>query len=158
MEADMTAFFHHPVAGATLAAFLTLGVSASADTAGTSTSNLPPPHPIGGLSPVGGAGTPCVTPGSYMDAFKENKPPAGGKTIALTGGIEQAFSNAWRRHEGLEPISVALVVGYAYANPRDDNIMVDTIEFGTDGCAVSRTLLSGDAWLALIRAASGIAA
>ena len=98
----------------------------------------------------------CRSVADVTGELKVDEEMLGGKTIALTGGLEQAFSDAWRHQIGGHTVPVTLVVGHAFADPRNGDLFVDTVEFGDGGCAISRTMLPVDAWNSILRSAIGI--
>jgi hypothetical protein len=98
----------------------------------------------------------CHSADQVTDALKSDQSSLGGRTVALTNGLDQAFSDAWRRRTDLPSVPVTLVVGHAFADPGTSDVLVDTIEFGDDGCAITRTMLTVDAWNAILQSAVGI--
>ena len=117
--------------------------------------DLPRPHLILSSQQTTGPSI-CHSVGQVTNSLQADQATMGGKTVALTDGLEQAFSDAWRLRTDLPPVHVSLVVGHAFADPGTGDILVDTIEFSDQGCAMSRTILTVDAWNAILKSAIGI--
>ncbi len=119
--------------------------------------DLPAPHALVSTpQPASASDKGCRSVADVAGELKVDEKMVGGKTIALTGGLEQAFSDAWRRQTGGHTVPVTLVVGHAFADPRSGDLFVDTVEFGNGGCAISRTVLPVGAWNTILRSAVGI--
>ena len=75
----------------------------------------------------------------------------GGRTIAMTQGMDQAFADQWREMAHIPAVKVKVVLahGFAVGNAASD-VVVDTVEFDEHGCAISRTLLRSNAWDAIL--------
>ena len=82
----------------------------------------------------------------------------GGETVMLADGLEQAFADAWRRQVELTPVSVSTVVAHVFKRDAASAAEVDVVEIDNAGCAMTRTILSGDEWAHLLQAAAGVGA
>ena len=74
----------------------------------------------------------------------------------LAGGLEQAFADTWRRQTNADLVEVSTVL--AHVLPEGDASFVDVVEIGVDGCALSRTVITGDDWRYLLVQAAGVEA
>jgi len=97
----------------------------------------------------------CLPADKVLDILAVDAARFGGETFALTDGMQQEFSDRWRRSVGAETVPVSLVVAHVVPSPEGDTV-VDVVEIGGDGCALSRTLLAGEDWDDLLRSARGI--
>jgi hypothetical protein len=80
----------------------------------------------------------------------------GGKTIALTQGIDQAFADQWREMAHMQPVKVKIVLAHGFAvGSGGSDVVIDTVEFDENGCAISRTLLKSTAWDAILHGVAG---
>ena len=93
--------------------------------------------------------------GQILDIFALDLEAVGGEILALSGGLEQEFADQWRRAVGMSPVDVSQV--FAHVVPGvDGDAIVDVVEVDTQGCALSRTLLSQSDWLDLLGIVQGI--
>jgi len=69
----------------------------------------------------------------------------------MVGGADQSFADAWRSLVGLRPVKVSLILAHGFTRPIDDSDHVEIIEFGGNGCALSRTFIPGSLWDTIIR-------
>jgi hypothetical protein len=80
----------------------------------------------------------------------------GGRTIAMTKGMDQAFADRWREMAHLPAVKVKVVLAHGYAvGSAASDVMIDTVEFDEQGCAISRTLLKSTAWDAILHGVAG---
>src|SRR5262249_27443196 len=80
----------------------------------------------------------------------------GGRTIAMTQGMDQAFADQWREMAHVQSVKVKLVLAHGFAVGRSPSgVVVDTAEFDEQGCAISRTLLKSVAWDAILHGVAG---
>lgn len=97
----------------------------------------------------------CVTAAEVIRQLDADRDRFGGETVRLERGLDQAFADEWRRDTGSKPVTVSAVFGHVFGA---DDTMVDVIEIDARGCALSRTLLSGDDFELLLARASGLEA
>lgn len=114
--------------------------------------------PVGGaplfVADASGAFPVCVTDDEVISRLEAERNELGGETVMLAGGLEQAFADEWRRHTESAPVKVSTVL--AHVLPEGDVSFVDVVEIGTDGCALSRTILTEDDWRYLLVRAAGV--
>ena len=80
----------------------------------------------------------------------------GGRTIAMTKGMDQAFADQWRVMAHMSAVKVKVVLAHGYAvGPAPSDVVVDTVEFDDRGCAISRTLLKSATWDAILHGVAG---
>jgi hypothetical protein len=122
--------------------------------------SLPPPVTGGELFAVSGGGAAaapasCMPVAKILGVFALDVEAVGGEILALSGGLEQEFADQWRLAVGMTPVDVSQV--FAHVVPAEDgDAIVDVVEVDAEGCALSRTLLSHDDWVALLGAVSGV--
>lgn len=97
----------------------------------------------------------CLTADRVFDRFLLDVENVGGEIVLMTDGAQQDFSDAWRGLVGGRRVEVALVLAHLIPEPGGDPI-VDVVEIGARGCAVSQTLLAADDWFELIELARSI--
>ncbi len=116
--------------------------------------------PVGGVplfvADASGAVPACVTDDEVIRRLQAERDKLGGETIMLAGGLEQAFADEWRRQTESAPVKVSAVL--AHVLPEGDVGFVDVVEIGVDGCALSRTIITGDDWRFLLVRAAGVSA
>ena len=97
----------------------------------------------------------CVPIQTVAHAMMIDEHRMGGRTLALADGMDQAFADQWRHIAHLAPVKVRIVLahGFAIASEPGD-VVIDTVEFDEQGCAISRTLLKGNAWDAILHSVS----
>lgn len=119
-----------------------------------------PPAPVEGVALFTAAEAPagkaCYTRTDVVSVLDTEKARYGGETVMLGDGLEQAFSDAWRYRIKEQPIRVSAVFAHLVTNPAKERI-ADVIEIDAKGCALSRTILSGDDWDAILKRAAGAA-
>lgn len=120
--------------------------------------SLPPP-PVAGaplfVAAAGGDTPACVTGDDVVGRLKADQARLGGETVMLADGLEQAFADAWRRQVNLGPVQVSSVLAHVFRGDDGAGATVDVVEIDAAGCAMSRTLLSGEDWTTLLRSAVG---
>jgi hypothetical protein len=80
-----------------------------------------------------------------------------GNVKLLIGDLPQAFADTRRARLHMKPVTVSAVV----AQPVDLSSLgggaaLDVTEFGTDGCAFTRTIMPAAIWAEMLKAAAGI--
>ena len=100
----------------------------------------------------------CVTADEVVTRLQADRAAIGGETVMLADGLEQAFADAWRRQVELTPVSVSTVVAHVFKRDAASAAAVDVVEIDNAGCAMTRTILSGDEWAHLLQAAAGVGA
>jgi hypothetical protein len=110
------------------------------------------PAPISDTD-VFGTNQGCVPPEKVIHQFQADQNEMGGKVVMLTEGLQQSFSDAWRLKALVAPTRVSSVVAHVFSTGTDWN--ADVVEFDINRCAMSRTLVSGDAWNSLLGASRG---
>jgi len=98
----------------------------------------------------------CVSPQKVLDRLQADRKIMGGKTVMLADGLQQSFADAWRREAHVPQLKVSSVVAHLFSDESGTDWSADVIEFDTNGCAMSRTLVPGDIWNALLKAAIGV--
>lgn len=117
---------------------------------------LLPPVPASGVALFATADAPaCMTGDAVISSLEADKAILGGETVMLADGLEQSFADAWRRQLDLNPVPVSTVIAHVFGGEAAKDAMVDVVEFDAAGCAMSRTLISGDEWIAILRNADG---
>ena len=69
-------------------------------------------------------------------------------------GCSKIFQTSGARETGVDKTEVSAVVAHLFEDGQGGGT-ADVVEFAQDSCAMSRTLLSGEDWTALLRAAAG---
>jgi len=111
--------------------------------------------PVASSYGLGGGDKACLTADDVFGRLVLNVENVGGEIVLMTDGAQQDFSDTWRGLVGGRRVEVALVLAHLIPDPGGDPI-VDVVEIGAHGCAVSRTLLTASAWLELIELAQSI--
>jgi hypothetical protein len=96
----------------------------------------------------------CLAPSEAVRRFQSERSAVGGKVVMLVEGLQQSFSDAWRLQVHVAPVKVSSVLAHLFEGPAEEWV-ADVIEFDAKQCAMSRTLVPGDAWNELIGAALG---
>jgi hypothetical protein len=92
----------------------------------------------------------CIPADQMLGIFALDVTHVGGQILALGDGLQQAFADSWRKSVGLPVVKVTQV--FAHIVPSDDGAaVVDVVEIDQKGCALSRTLLSMDDWLEILK-------
>ena len=103
-----------------------------------------------------GYGPVCYKQNDVLAYFGRDRAQIGGETVTLEVGFDQDFANAWRTETNMDPVTISGV--FAHIFPTQSGIgMVDVVEIGADGCAISRTLLTEQEWNAILTRAAGVA-
>lgn len=94
----------------------------------------------------------CMTAARVLGIFAREIEIVGGEIQTLSGRMQQDFADQWRQTTGLTPVDVSQVLAHVVPS-QDGDAIVDVVEFDTEGCALSRTLITGIEWVDLIQAA-----
>jgi hypothetical protein len=97
----------------------------------------------------------CVTAAQVLGIFAREIETIGGEIQTLSGRLQQDFADQWRQTAGLTPVDVSRVFAHVVPSQYGDAI-VDVVEFDTEGCALSRTLITDIEWVDLIQASRGL--
>ena len=103
-----------------------------------------------------GSDSSCVSAQKVIDRLQADRKTMGGKTVMLADGLQQSFADAWRREAHVPSVKVSSVVAHLFSDETGTDWNADVIEFDAGGCAMSRTLVPGDIWNALLKAAIGV--
>lgn len=115
------------------------------------------PNAVGGVALFDeGYGPVCYDKDDVLRYFDRDRAQIGGETVMLEVGFDQDFADAWRYQTDMEPVTVSGVFAHIFASDAGFN-MVDVVEIGSDGCAISRTLLTETEWNAILVRAAGVA-
>jgi hypothetical protein len=74
----------------------------------------------------------------------------------LSGGLRQSLSDVWRRKAHAKTVRVSSVVAHLFPDETGTEWTADVVEFDAKGCAMTRTLVPGNVWNALLRVAVGV--
>jgi len=99
----------------------------------------------------------CLAPEDAVRHFQSEQSAVGGKVVMLAEGLQQSFSDAWRVKTHVTPVKVSSILAHLFEGPAEQ-WAADVIEFDANKCAMSRTLVPGEAWNELIGAALGVQA
>jgi hypothetical protein len=94
----------------------------------------------------------CVTAARVLGIFAREIEIVGGEIQTLSGRLQQDFADQWRQSAGLAPVDASQVFAHVVPS-HDGDAIADVVEFDTEGCALSRTLITGIEWVDLIQAA-----
>ena len=98
----------------------------------------------------------CVPVGTVARQMLLDQRKVGGRTLALTEGMDQAFADQWRQMAHMPQVTVRVVLAHGFPLGRTPaDVMIDTVEFDEHGCAISRTLLKSTAWDAILHGVAG---
>ncbi len=103
-----------------------------------------------------GYGPVCYDHDAVLAYFDGDRSQIGGEVVTLEAGFDQDFADAWRTETDLNPVPVSAVFAHIFPSTSGFN-MVDVVEFGGEGCAISRTLLTEDEWNRILVRAAGVA-
>jgi hypothetical protein len=114
-------------------------------------SPAPPLRHPAPLSPdfLASAGTKaeCVAQQTVAERMLGEEDADGGKTLALTDGMDQDFADEWRVLINVPKVEVRVVLAHGLESPRQRSAtIIEVVEFDASGCAISRTRLSGAEW------------
>jgi hypothetical protein len=99
----------------------------------------------------------CWTADDVLQSFALDIEAVGGDIIIVKDGIQQDLADTWRSIVHGRHVEVSLVLVHIVPDASGNSeAMVDIVEIDGDGCALSRTLLTADDWLALVELASSI--
>lgn len=97
----------------------------------------------------------CIPADQILGVFALDVEHVGGEILALGDGLQQAFADSWRKTVGLPVVKVTQV--FAHIVPAQDGTsVVDVAEIDQNGCALSRTVLSMDHWLEILKPLQGV--
>lgn len=96
----------------------------------------------------------CYDKNLVLDYFDGDRSKIGGELVTLEAGFDQDFADTWRSATKLDMTPVSGVFAHIFA--ANDVNMVDVVELGAEGCAISRTLLTEDEWNQLLVTAAGM--
>ena len=103
-----------------------------------------------------GYGPVCYDKDDVLSYFDRDRVQIGGEMVMLEVGFDQDFADAWRYETEMQAVAVSGV--FAHIFPSDAGVnMVDVVEIGGDGCAISRTLLTEEEWNSILVRAAGVA-
>jgi hypothetical protein len=103
-----------------------------------------------------GSGQSCLAQQKVLERLQADQKTMGGKTVMLADGLQQSFSDAWRREAHVAAVQVSSVVAHLFADDTGSEWNADVVEFDANGCAMSRTIVPGDIWNALLKTAIGV--
>jgi hypothetical protein len=92
----------------------------------------------------------CLNRDVVVGHFLQDRSAIGGRVFSLADGMEQRFSNTWRASVGAEKITISGIVAHMFFDRVSDEWTADVVELDQRGCAISRTLLAGDAFNELL--------
>jgi hypothetical protein len=98
----------------------------------------------------------CLPSRQMIERLQTEQKATGGKLVLLSDGLQQSFSDVWRRKAHVEPVRVSSVVAHLFPDETGTEWNADVVEFDAKGCAMSRTFVPGEVWNALLRIAVGI--
>jgi hypothetical protein len=98
----------------------------------------------------------CLAPDLVLRHLQTERKAVGGKVVMLADGLQQSFSDLWRRKALVAPANVSIVVAHLFPDPTGTQWNADVIEFDVNRCAMSRTMISGDVWNSLLEASLGV--
>lgn len=115
------------------------------------------PGAVGGVSLFDeGYGPICYDEDDVLAYFDRDRTQIGGEMVMLETGFDQDFSDVWRSETRSAPVKVSGVLAHIF--PSDSGLkIVDVVELGAEGCAVSRTLLTEEEWESILVRAAGVA-
>lgn len=115
------------------------------------------PSAVGGVPLFDeGYGPLCYNKDAVLGYFDRDRATIGGETVMLEVGFDQDFADAWRYETEMDPVTVSGVFAHIFPSDAGFN-MVDVVEIGGDGCAISRTLLTEPEWNSILVRAAGVA-
>jgi hypothetical protein len=115
------------------------------------------PGAVGGVSLFDeGYGPVCYDKDDVLSYFDRDRTQIGGEMVTLETGFDQDFADAWRTETEMQPVAISGVFAHIFPSDAGFN-MVDVVEIGSDGCAISRTLLTEEEWDSILVRAAGVA-
>ena len=114
------------------------------------------PTAVGGMGLFEeGRGPACYDKDAVLSYFDGDRARIGGELVTLEAGFDQDFADMWRSETETTPVTVSGV--FAHLFPTDSGMtMVDVVEIGDGGCAISRTLLTEGEWKQILVRAAGV--
>ena len=98
----------------------------------------------------------CLAPEEVLRHLQADRKAVGGKVVMLADGLQQSFSDLWRRKALVAPVKVSSVVAHLFPDATGTEWNADVVEFDVNRCAMSRTMISGDVWNSLLEASLGV--
>jgi len=112
--------------------------------------NMPKPV-VGAELFVGRSGAnSCPNRDAVVGQFLQDENEIGGRVFSMAEGMDQRFSDVWRASVGVEEITISGIVTHMFFDRVSDGWTADVVELDKTDCAISRTLLTGDAFNALL--------
>jgi len=93
----------------------------------------------------------CMSRDRVVDQLLADQTDLGGRTVKVSDNRFQAFADTWRDLSGMTKVELSGIVGHIFFDESVEEWTVDVVEFDAAGCAMSRTLMSGTLWTALLR-------
>ena len=97
----------------------------------------------------------CMLSDDVIAALDRDQAKIGGEVFRLADNLTQEFADSWRQQAGQAPVKVSGVIAHIFGH--DGETAADVVEFDAKGCAMSRTILSGDDFATLINMGNGLA-
>jgi len=97
----------------------------------------------------------CYDKDAVLAYFDGDRAQIGGELVTLEAGFDQDFADIWRSETSLAPVAISGVFAHVFPTAGGGN-MVDVVELGDGGCAISRTLLTEDEWNQILVRAAGV--
>jgi hypothetical protein len=101
-------------------------------------------------------GQSCLPSEDVLERLETDRDATGGRLVLLSDGLQQSFSDVWRRKAHAETVPVSSIVAHLFPDETGTEWNADVVEFDARGCAMTRTLVPGDVWNALLRVAVGV--
>ncbi|MEI9901549.1 MAG: hypothetical protein WDN31_17145 [Hyphomicrobium sp.] len=98
----------------------------------------------------------CVSRDQMVSQLRADVKSYGGQVVVLEDGLEQSFADQWRREAHMPTIKVSGLVAHLFGDRKSNDWSADVVEFGQDGCAMSRTVVPGDMWMTILQEAVGV--
>ena len=102
-----------------------------------------------------GYGPVCYGKDDVISYFDKDRAHIGGEVVTLEVGFDQDFADVWRYETKMQPVTISGVFAHIFPSDAGFN-MVDVVEIGGDGCAISRTLLTEEEWNSILVGAAGV--
>jgi hypothetical protein len=131
-----------------LASLMAIGLAGGVSASARANDIVPTPAPLSyDLVAEFGTKAGCVPLATVTRLMLRDQRELGGRTITLADGMDQAFADQWRHMAHLAPVTVKMVLAHGFAVGRaPSDVLIDTVEFNEQGCAISRTFLKGTVW------------
>lgn len=101
------------------------------------------------------SGPVCYDKDAVLAYFDGDRSQVGGELVTLEAGFDQDFADVWRSETSLQPVAVSGVFAHVFPTAGGGS-MIDVVELGDEGCAISRTLLSEEEWNEILVRAAGV--